>query len=197
LDLATRTLKKKIPFEIKKRPLDDKAFKKYKLAIDNHREIVATLKAVDRARRKDRSYYGDDLAGLYYLHSRKGKKPMNLFDKDIAHSDPAGQKRFGYKAKPYKGYYFSVLSGSEANGTNKKYKRRSKKTKFVWKKGRITTSALTRHPDLVAIPADPSQPTFFLQWGHVFMKPLNGETLGYLPENYYKKGWLEAKFIDG
>jgi hypothetical protein len=28
------------------------------------------------------------------------------------------------------------------------------------------------------------------------MKPLNGETLKYLPENYYKKGWLEAKFIE-
>jgi predicted Zn finger-like uncharacterized protein len=196
LDLSTRTLDKKIPFDIKQRPLDDRAFQEYKRTIDNQRQIVATIKSVDRARRKDRTHYGDDLAGLYYLYSRKGKKPMHLFDKDIAHSDPAGQKRFGYKAKPYKGYYFTVLSGSEANGTNKKYKRRSKKTKFVWKKGQITTLALTRHPDLVAIPADHSQPTFFLQWGHVFMKPLNGETLKYLPENYYKKGWLEAKFIE-
>ena len=122
---------------------------------------------------------------------------MKLCDKDIAHSDRAGQKRFGYKAKPYRGYYFTVLSGSAANGTNQKYKRRSKKTKFVWDKGQITTSALTRHPDLVASPADRSQPTFILQWGHVFMKPLNGETLEYLPENYYNNGWLEAKFIDG
>lgn len=56
---------------------------------------------------------------------------------------------------------------------------------------------MTRHPDLVAIPTDKSQPTFFLQWGQVFMKPLNGETLKYLPENYYKKGWVEAKFIEG
>ena len=196
LDLATRTLEKKIQFDINKRPLDDRAFEEYKRNIDNQRQIVATLKSVDRARRKDRTHYGDDLAGLYYLYNRKGKKPMHLFDKDIAHSDPAGQKRFGYKAKPYKGYYFTVLSGSEANGTTKKYKRRSKKTRFVWKKGQITTSALTRHPDLAAIPADHSQPTFSLQWGHVFMKPLNGETLKYFPENYYKKEWREAKFIE-
>jgi hypothetical protein len=40
------------------------------------------------------------------------------------------------------------------------------------------------------------KPTFFLQWGQVFMKPLNGETLKYLPEYYYKKGWVEAKFIE-
>ena len=154
------------------------------------------MKSVDRARRKDRSYYGDDLAGLYYLYYRNGKKPMKLFGKDIAHSDPAGQERFGYKAEPYKGYYFAVLSGAEANGVNKKYNRRSKKARFVWEKGIIDTSALTRHPDLVAIPQDRSQPTFFLQWGQVFMKPLNGKTLKYLPENYDKKGWMEAKFIE-
>jgi predicted Zn finger-like uncharacterized protein len=197
MDLATQTLEKKINFDIKQRSLDEKAYQEFKTTIDNQRDVVTALKSVDRARRKDRSYYGEDLAGLYYLYHRKKKKPMMLLDKDIAHSDPAGQKRFGYKVKPYKGYYFSVLSGAEANGVNKDYKRRSKKTKFVWKKGRITTSALTRHPDLVAIPQDKAQPTFFLQWGQVFMKPLNGETLKYLPENYYKKGWVEVKFIDG
>jgi hypothetical protein len=29
------------------------------------------------------------------------------------------------------------------------------------------------------------------------MKPLNGEKLEYLPDGYYNKGWVEAKFIDG
>ena len=197
MDLATKILTKKIEFEIKQRPLEAKAYRKYKDNIDNHRNIVSILKSIDRARRKDRSYYGDDLAGLYYLYGRKSKKPMRLFAKVIAHSDPAGQKRFGYKAKPYNGYYFTVLSGTEAKGLKKGYKRRSKKTKFVWKKGRVSTSALTRHPDLVAIPEDQSQPTFFLQWGQVFMKPLKGETLKYLPENHYKEGWAEAKFIAG
>jgi hypothetical protein len=196
MDLSTKTLEKKIEFEIKQRPLAETAYQAYKKTIDDQRSIVTTLKSVDRARRKDRSYYGDDLAGLYYLYGRKAKKPMRLFTKDIAHSDLAGQNRFGYKAKAHKGYYFTVLSGSEAKGVNQKYKRRSQKAKFVWKKGRITTTALTRHPDLVAIPADSSQPTFFLQWGQVFMKPLNGETLKYLPENYQKKGWVEAKFIE-
>ena len=196
MDLSTKTLEKKFKFDIKQRPLDDKAYQKFKSTIDNHRDIVTTMKSVDRARRKDRSYYGDDLAGLYYLYYRNGKKPMKLFGKDIAHSDPAGQERFGYKAEPYKGYYFAVLSGAEANGVNKKYNRRSKKARFVWEKGIIDTSALTRHPDLVAIPQDRSQPTFFLQWGQVFMKPLNGKTLKYLPENYDKKGWMEAKFIE-
>jgi len=90
-----------------------------------------------------------------------------------------------------------VLSGVETNGVNKDYSRRSKKSSFSWQKGTITTTSLTRHPDLVAIPQDNSQPTFFLQWGQVFMKSLNGERIKYLPDGYYNKGWVEAKFIDG
>ena len=197
MDLATRTLEKKIEFDIRQRPLAEAAYLAYQKTVENHRRIFATLKSIDRARRQDRTYYGDDLAGLYYLYGRKTKQPMQLLSKDIAHSDPAGQKRFGYTAKPYRGYAFTILSGTEVNGVKKEYKRRSKKTQFVWKKGRITTAALTRHPDLVAIPADPSQPTFFLQWGQVFMKPLKGETLEYVPGNFYEKGWVEAHFIDG
>ena len=197
IDLATRTLERKIPFDIKQRPLKEKALQAYKSTIDNQRHIVATLKSLDRARRKDRSYYGDDLAGLYYLHGRKSNKPLKLFNKKIAHSDPAGQERFGYKVKPYRGYYFTVLSGSKSNGNHNKYKRRSKKRAFAWKKGNITTFPLTRYPDLVAIPADKTQPTFFLQWGNVYMKSLNGDRLKYVPENYYNTGWREAKFVEG
>ncbi len=196
MDLATKILEKKIEFDIKKRPLEVNAYLEYQKAVDDHRRIVSTLKSIDRARRKDRSYYGDDLAGLYYLYGVKTKKPMQLFSEDIARSDPAGQNRFGYKARPYRGYYFTVLSGAQAQGVNQAYKRRSQKTTFTWKKGHVNTTALTRHPDLVAIPADPSRPTFFLQWGQVFMKPLKGETLKYLPENYYEDGWVEAHFID-
>ncbi len=121
---------------------------------------------------------------------------MKLIGPEIAHSDPAGQKRFGYKVKPYKGYFFTVLFGVETNGVKNGYKRRSKKSNFSWQNGTIITAALTRHPDLVAVPVDQNQPTFFLQWGQVFMKPLNGERLEYLPDGYYNKGWEEAKFID-
>ena len=52
-----------------------------------------------------------------------------------------------------------------------------------------------RRPDLVAIPEDPSQPTFLVQWGPVFMKWLKGEKISYLPENYSRMGWVEAKFV--
>jgi predicted Zn finger-like uncharacterized protein len=196
MDVAVNTLEEVIPFEIRQRPLDEKAYQAFKRTIKNHREVVKTIKTIDRARRKDRSYYGDDLAGLFYLYAGNQKKPQNLITQEIAHSDPAGQERFGYKVRPYKGYYFTVLSGVEKSGVKKDYNRRSKKSRYTWQKGTITTTSLTRHPDLVAIPEDKSQPTFFLQWGQVYMKPLSGEELRYLPDGYYNKGWVEARYID-
>jgi predicted Zn finger-like uncharacterized protein len=196
IDVSTTTIGKLIPFEIKQRPLDEKSYLAYRQLVENQHDVVKTIIAIDRARRSDRTYYGDDLAGLYYLYDQKKKSPMKLISQEVAQSDPAGQKRFGYDVKPYIGYYFSVLSGIETNGVKKSYNRRSKKSSFTWQNGTITTTALTRHPDLVAIPADDSQPTFFLQWGQVLMKPLNGEKLEYLPDGYYNKGWVEAKFID-
>ena len=196
IDVSTTTITKLMPFEIKQRPVDEKSYLAYRQLIENQREVVRTIKAIDQARRSDRSYYGDDLAGLYYLYDQKNKSPMRLISQDVADSDPAGQKRFGYQVKPYKGYYFTVLSGIETNGANKRYSRRQKKSSFTWQNGTITTTAFTRHPDLAAIPEDGTQPTFFLQWGQVFMKPLNGERLEYLPDGYYNKGWVEAKFIE-
>jgi predicted Zn finger-like uncharacterized protein len=197
IDVSTKTIERLIPFDIERRPVDRTAYSAFKLAIENQRHVVAAIKSIDRSRRKYRSYYGDDLAGLYYLHHGEQNKPLALISREIAHSDPAGQKRFGYDLKPYKGYYFTVLSGVETNGIQKDYHRRAKKSRFSWQNGTFTTTALTRHPDLVAIPADASQPTFFLQWGQVFMKPLNGKKLEYLPDGYYNKGWVEAKYIDG
>ena len=195
LDVATSTLTKIINFEIKKRPFDMTAYKAFKQEIENQREIVTLLKKIDRARRNDPSYYGDDLAGLYYLFDHLKNEPVKLVDIQVAHSDPAGQARFGYTVKPYKGYYFTVLSGTEIEGTPTPYPRRAEKAIFKWEKGNITTTSFLRRPDLVAIPENPSRPTFLIQWGPVFMKKLDGEKINFLPENFHSRGWTEAKFV--
>ena len=121
---------------------------------------------------------------------------MKLIGSKIAQSDPLGQKRFGYRLKPYKGYYFTVLSGTESNGVKQDYPKQAKRKMFAWNKGTFKIVPYAQSPDLVAIPADKFQPTFFLQWGQVFMKQLNGSTLQYLPHDYYGQGWVEAKFIE-
>jgi hypothetical protein len=197
MDVATQKIKKTIPFDLQQRPVDEEAYARFKKNIENHREVVKTLKRIANARRKGRTRYGDDLAGMFYLYDRKKQKPMRLIDQEIAHSDPAGQERFAYPLKPYKGYYFTVLSGIESGGVKNKYARLPGEQNFTWKNGSIKSAPYLQPPDLVAIPGDENQPTFFIQFDQVYMKQLNGTRLTYLPENYYGNGWVEAKFLEG
>ena len=195
IDVPAQKIEKTINFDIKQRPLDKASYAEFKKEIENQRVIVNTLKQIAKARRKDRTKYGDDLAGLYYLYDRKKKKPITLINQKVAHSDPAGRERFGYTLKPFKGYYFTLLSGVESGDTKHDYRRMPKQQTFRWKKGTIKTSTFLQPPDLVAIPDDETQPTFFIQFNQVFMKQLNGSKLTYLPEDYYNQGWVEAKFL--
>jgi hypothetical protein len=194
MDLSGGRIEKTIPFDHQKRPVDQTAYQKYKRDIEVQREIIKTLKNIGRIRNRYFFTYGDDLAGYYYLHNKK-QEPMRLIDKQVAHSDPAGVERFGYKLKPYNGYYFTVLAGTVSNGAEEDYKRQTKKKTYTWQQGTFTTLPLTRCPDIVAIPEDKAQPTFFLQWNQVYMKQLNGKKLKYLPQDYYSTGWVEAKFM--
>ncbi|MGD1968220.1 MAG: zinc-ribbon domain-containing protein [Desulfobacterales bacterium] len=196
IDVATAKIKKTIDFDVRQRTVDEKRYTHYKQDVANHREIVKTLKQIAKARREARTQYGDDLAGLFYLYDRKKKKPMALVNQKVAHSDPAGQKRFGYTLKPYKGYHFTVLSGIESGGTQNDYMRLPKQRTYTWKKGSFTSAPFLQPPDLVAIPTDKTQPTFFMQFDQIFMKTLNGDKLSYLPEDYYSTGWMEAKFLE-
>ncbi len=132
---------------------------------------------------------------MFYLYDRKKQTPMKLIDQKIAHSDPAGQERLEYDLKPYKGYYFTVLSGVESAGGKNDYMRIPKQQAFSWKNGSFKTAPFLQPPDLAAIPGDETQPTFFIQFDQVYMKQLNGTKLTYLPEDYYGKGWVEAKFV--
>ncbi len=195
IDVATQKIKKTIQFDQQQRPVDEASYTQFKKSIENQREIVMTLKQIDRARRKQRTQYGDDIAGMFYLYDRKKQTPMKLIDQKIAHSDPAGQERFGYDLKPYKGYYFTVLSGVESAGGKNDYMRIPKQQAFSWKNGSFKTAPFLQPPDLAAIPGDETQPTFFIQFDQVYMKQLNGTKLTYLPEDYYGKGWVEAKFV--
>jgi hypothetical protein len=196
VDTAGKSIDKLIAFNIKRRDVNQNAYDSYRKDIAKHHETVKTLKTIAEARKKDYSFrYGDDLAGLYYLNNRHNK-PRKMINQAVAHSDPAGQKRFGYNVKPYKGYYFTILAGIEEKGKKKDYMRRSQEKTYTWEKGTITTKPLSSPPDIVAIPKDKSQPTFYLQWDSVYMKYLNGTELRYRPSQYISAGWVETDFVD-
>jgi predicted Zn finger-like uncharacterized protein len=194
MDAASEKIHKLISFEIVKRPVNEAVYQAYKKEVQNYREIVNTLKEIDRVRNRAYYHYGEDIAGLYYLYDRNNE-PLQLIERAIAHSDPAGQARFGYTLKPYKGYYFTVSLGTEANGVQKRYQRQSKEKKFTWQGGTFSVLPFRQRPDLVAIPEDKSQPTYSLMWEQIYMKEFGGSRQVYLPENVFNSDWAKASFI--
>ena len=195
LDIATQKISKTIPFELQNAPVDRSAYKLYKQKIDRQRTIFKALKAIEHARRKHYSGYGDTLAGLYYIYHKKNK-PLKLIDQAIAHSDPSGTSRFGYKLKPYHGYHFSYLAGTEQNGITTDYQRKPKEKTFRWQKGSFKAMPYYQRPDIVARPADRTQPTFILLWNEVYMKYLNDPQVKYIPQNIHTSDWVKIRFIN-
>jgi hypothetical protein len=194
LDIATQEIVKIIDFDLKNAPTDRAAYKTYKQKIDHQRIIFNALKAIERARRKHHSGYGETLAGLYYIYYKK--QPLMLIDQAIAHSDPAGKSRYGYKLKPYKGYHFSYLAGTEQNGIKSDYQRNSQEKIFSWQKGSFKAMPYHQSPDIVARPVDNSQPTFVLLWDEVYLKYLKDPQLKYIPQNIHTSEWIKIRFIN-
>ena len=161
VDIAGSAVEKSIDFDIIKRPVDQKAYEAFKQQLAIQQEVVVTLKQIAAARSSDRNRYGDDVAGLYYLYNHKQKAPMHLIDKAVAHSDPAGKKRFGYSVQPYKGYYFTVLAGVEINGSRKEFPHNKRGLMVSWEKGTINAVNYRQLPTVVAIPVEQVAADFF------------------------------------
>jgi hypothetical protein len=195
LDIATRNISKTINFELQNAPIDRPAYKLYKQRIDHQRMIFKALKAIERARRKHYTGYGETLAGLYYIYHKKNT-PLKLIDKAIAHSDPAGKSRFGYRLTPYNGYHFSYLAGTEQNGINSDYQRGPKEKIFSWQKGSFKAMPYYQRPDIVARPVDSTHPTFILLRDEVYLKYLKDPPLKYIPQNIHTSDWVKIRFVN-
>ncbi len=194
MDIAAQKIVRTIPFDLQTAPVNRAAYKSHKQSIDHQREIFRTLQAIDHSRKKNYSGYGETLAGLFYIY-RKSQTPMMLIDKAIAHSDPAGRARYGFELKPYRGYHFSYLSGTEQDGIKTDYQRQAQEKIFKWQKGSFKTKPYYQRPDMVAYPVDKTQPTFISVGDEVYMKYLNGSELKYIPQNIHTSDWAKVRFI--
>jgi hypothetical protein len=117
-------------------------------------------------------------------------------DKAAALSDPNGQRRFGYRARPYQGYHFMVLPKSERFLAKMEQMRERQGQTYTYK-GKTFKALPSRNlPDLAAVPEDKSKPTLFINWGRIYMKHLNGRPLTSVPANYYGGDWKVVKFIE-
>jgi hypothetical protein len=195
LDIATQEIIKTIDFDLHNAPTDPAAYKAYKQKIDHQRIIFTALKTIEHARRKHWSSQGETLAGLYYIFHKKNQ-PLKLITRAIAHSDPTGKARYGYKLKPHKGYHFSYLAGTEKNGIKSDYQRRSKEKIYSWQKGSFKAMPYYQRPDIIARPVDSSQPTFVLLGDEVYLKYLKDPQLKYIPQNIHTSDWVKIRFIN-
>lgn len=192
MDVATAHVERLIEFDLRRRPVDAKAYDAFKQDVARQRTVVQTLKQIYQARREAFKQYGEDLAGFYYLSDKKAAPPI---EQTAALSDPKGQARFNYKARTHNGYHFTVLPKSQAALSRLDQTRRNKGLSYTYK-GQTIKALPNRHlSDLAAIPVDKTQPTFFINWGRVYMKHLNGQPLTHVPDNYYGKDWKEVDFI--
>jgi len=89
-------------------------------------------------------FYGDDIAGLYYLYDYKfpdkdAKGPARKkIPIEAAHSDPDGAERFGYTAKPFNGYHFRFVPNFKQEGKVEENPPRTDQS-FFWEKGSSST----------------------------------------------------------
>jgi hypothetical protein len=196
MDVATQKITRTFSFDIHQNSVNPTAYKAFKDEVAQQREIAAALESISRTRRKHYGAGGETLAGLYYLY-HKQSKPMKLIARAIAHSDPAGKSRYGYRLKPYKGYHFTYLAGTMENGVNREFKRKSKVKKYTWKKGSFKTKPYRSQPDIIAYPTDKTKPTFILVWDGVYMKYLKGDPIKYIPAKLGSSDWLKSNFVSG
>jgi hypothetical protein len=194
LDIATQQIEETIPFDIQTSPIDSAAYASYKQQIDQQREVFKALRTSGRARASYHSSVGETLAGLYFIHGKK-QQPLMLIDKSVAQSDPAGQSRYGYKLKPYKGYYFTYLAGTKENGIKTDYQRQQQEKTFRWQKGSFKVKPYYQLPDVVAFPVEKLLPTFILRWDEVYAKYLKGEIPKYGPQHIYSSDWTKVHFL--
>ena len=132
--IALTKIEKSIDFDLEERPVNEVAFLGYQAQLEKQKDIYTILKDVHNKCRRYIGSYGESLAALHFLRKKESaKEPMSLILQEIAHSDPLGQQRFGYKLKPYKGYLFSLTKGKMSNGVKKQYARGDEREFFLGK----------------------------------------------------------------
>jgi len=196
--ISQEAIAKVFSFEQALPTADAGAFAKYKQQIADQKKVFDALKQISNSSRQVNGY-GDDLAGLYYLYSLRGReedrKPLKLILIEVAHACPEGAERFGYEAKPYAGYLFSVVQHKIQQGEKKPYRRAPKEVEFQWENGKFKALPFWEPVGIVAYPQDPSSPTFILSWGIVYMKEIGGKKPEAFPENVWKEKWAQVNFL--
>ncbi|PCJ60274.1 MAG: hypothetical protein COA79_08870 [Planctomycetota bacterium] len=182
-------------FEDFKGEVNKASYESFKNKIEREKEIVKVLNKLgkDFNWMKSKNPYG--IASLYYIEDRYNKKKP--IGQKIAHSDPMGALIFGYKTKPYLGYYFTCAKGTYEKDVNTPYALGSKEKTYKTEKGEIKAIPFKKGQTILAIPAQKGLPAFYVKWSNCYrLDKYNGGNDAFIPKNTYNdKKWLQVKYI--
>jgi hypothetical protein len=187
--VATKEIKKTIPFEILKEGADKTAFEAFKKKSALEVAFEKELHPLGQALRNYQKPPIDNFAGLHFNHDRNGK-PHKGISEELARACQAGAKRYGYEAAPYKGYFISLLDKQIQGGKEVLFHR--SKSVIKWNGGEAEVTAL-RSAALLIHPTDAGSATYLIDnWGNLYKKYLKGEKPSVMPD-VWKDGWLQIR----
>jgi len=191
IDVSLENINHKIPVNIVKRDIDNKAYENFINKIKLYCDIGLILKELSLMIHK--TNFAENISSLYYIYNNNNRE-IRLIDKELAHSDINGKNRYNYELKPYKGYYFTLLKGIETANEEKDYERYNFNKTFKWQKGSFQIKPFKNLPDPVAIPFNKADPYIIYSFydKQSFMKILDhDESNLFLPENFVNSGWIK------
>ena len=179
--------KKPIPFVFNLGKLSEEEMDALKEKSQTSQDITPLLKQIIKAYAPYHPYYETGLAERYY--SLNGEKQASgLIPVEVAHSDPLGAQAFGYKAKPYLGYTFTIAKGWSKKGMPQPYKTtKPGSVKLKWEKGEVSTARHMVDPVVIAVPKNSKLPVYYLEKGSIYSK-VGGPT-EFIPVKGERAGW--------
>jgi hypothetical protein len=186
---AAEKVSQRLPIDLAVPGADASAHEGYKRALAGVGQVAALLETIDDSFRRQHTSYSDGtLAGAYYLFDAKGE-PAKLIDEAIAHADPAGAERYGYKLTPYQGYYFSLAKGKIENKATTDYGRSKEPKALKWSGGEFQVNTPTERMALVAYPATGKGARLFWRWNEAKLSFAGEGPLVYVPADAWPTGW--------
>lgn len=192
LVISRKVISKIYPIEIVKRELPAAQLESLKKQAEDLKAVAKVVQKIAKARNSDYDA-ADDIAGLHYLYPIKKEEPGQLISKEIADACASDAERYGFEAKPYRGYHFDLLRKKYEGEKLVDVKRRDQTKKRKWAKGEIEFKPFSGSLGIVARPVDPKLPTLIFNY-NTFMKTTGDEAPQAIPSDIYQ--WPQINLAD-
>jgi len=156
-------------------------------------DVTRALLTLKTVRNQNHRHYGEDLASLYFVQQRGKLLQLIPLELALADSTAESQRFFGYAVEPYRGYTFQPLSTQPFTPQTLIQWRRTEGQRFPWTGTRLKHLTVKSVPNLVAIPAEDTDPIFVYcyETDKIYLKHHQESTLTCLPADLsLENGWV-------